>query len=108
MPRTPVQIVGRPGPIMWLSKMTAPIAGPGSPAKYSIAEVPPLSSSPSTTNAASTGSSPAAASRCTAARSMNRLPLSSLAPRAYRLPSRTVGSKAGDVHRAGSPGGWTS
>ena len=82
IPRTPVQIVGWPGPIMWLSKMTAPIAGPGSPAKCSSADVPPLSSSPSITNAARTGSSPAAARRCTAVTSMNRLPLSSLAPRA--------------------------
>ena len=82
MPRTPVQIAGRPGAIMGLSKMIVARAGPGSAARWSSADVPPLSSSPSTTNAARTGSSPAAARRCTAATSMKRLPLSSLAPRA--------------------------
>ncbi len=73
---------GRPGATIGLSKIRVASAGSASAAKCSTAEVPPLSSSPSTTKPTRTGSSPAAASRCTAAISMKRFPLSSLAPRA--------------------------
>ena len=103
-----MQIVGRPGAIIGLSKIRVASVGSASAAKCSRAELPPLSSSPSITKAARTGSSPAAARRCTAATSMKRLPLSSLAPRAKRLPSRTTGSNGGLVQSSSGPGGWTS
>ena len=56
-----------------------------------------------------TGSLPwTARSASIAARRETMCPLSSEMPRAYILPSRTVGSNGGLVHRSASPSGCTS
>ena len=66
----------------------------------------PTSSSPSMNTFTPTGGLPLktrSAARCSATP-----PLSSADPRAYSLPSRSVGSNAGEVQASVSPVGWTS
>jgi hypothetical protein len=56
-----------------------------------------------------TGSEPRVAlSASSAAMTVNTWPLSSAVPRAYRFPSRTVGSKGGEIHSPIGSGGCTS
>ena len=78
-------------------------------ATYASRLAPPTSSSPSIRNLTLTGSRPAVLSQASAAfRWVSIWPLSSVAPRAYRLPSRTVGSKGGESQGSSGSAGCTS
>ena len=69
----------------------------------------PTSSSPSITYLRFRGSRPAVLIQPSALlMCVNICPLSSVAPRAYRLPSRMVGSKGGEIHSPSGSGGCTS
>ena len=66
----------------------------------------PISSSPSTNTVTPTGTDPAWARSAATCAMMPAL--SSAAPRPWRRPSRSVGSKGGLSHSSSSPGGCTS
>ena len=69
----------------------------------------PISSSPSAITMTLTGSDPRTASSVSSAATCAKSwPLSSTLPRANSLPSRMVGSKAGEVQSSSGSGGCTS
>ncbi len=108
VPRAEVTRIGVDGSGMRESNAIAASPGPSSARSQCSALGPPISSSPSTTKRTCTGSSPAAFSSRAAQISGSSWPLSSVAPRAYRRPSRTTGSNGGVVQASAGSADCTS
>ena len=107
-PRPPTVIAGVRSSAISESNTIAQSASSSPARRRSSTERLPISSSPSTRKRTFTGSSPSRASSQATCSSGRKLPLSSAAPRAYRRPSRSVGSNAGLSQASSGPGACTS